>query len=193
MITNIVNSYTALGLEVAVTEMDVHTYDAAQQAQIYSDVIAESLAAGVKDISFWGFTDKHLYTWLPGAKPLLFDEEYNPKSAYFGLLGALRSFVHGDSPPSPARLSNTSVSHGGTYEIVMDLGRGTPGSYYRLYENDVLIDAQALDATKGSPQMVQTHVTDKPNGTYKYRAELINSKGATLTNTTVAIVKDAAP
>ena len=75
----------------------------------------------------------------------------------------------------------------------MNLQRGATGSYYRLYENDVLVDARALDATTGAPQTVETQFTDKPNGKYVYRAELINSEGTTTTNTTVVVVKYAAP
>jgi len=192
VLTNMVNSYHALGLEVAVTELDVHTYDSAQQAQIYGDVVAEALAAGVKDISTWGFTDKHLYTWLPGAKPLMFNEQYNPKPAYFSVVGALKSFTIGTSAPAPAKLSHTSVDNG-SYAIAMNLRRGTPGSFYRLYENGVLVDARALDATSGVPQSVSTTFTAKANGIYKYRAELVNSEGVTKTNTTVVNVRGVAP
>lgn len=92
VITKIVESYHALGLEVSIAELDVHTLDPESQAQIYHDVVAEALDSGITEISFWGFTDKHLYTWLPGAKPLIFDEEYNPKPAYFAVLRALKEF-----------------------------------------------------------------------------------------------------
>ncbi|KAH7416721.1 glycoside hydrolase superfamily [Cadophora sp. MPI-SDFR-AT-0126] len=79
VITDIVNSYKALGLEITISEMDVHTLNATLQTDIYSAVIKEALNAGVADISFWGFTDKHAYTWLPGAKPLMFTECYEPR------------------------------------------------------------------------------------------------------------------
>jgi GH35 family endo-1,4-beta-xylanase len=93
VVTNIVNSYKALGLEVAITEMDVHlnageNHDK-DQGQIYWSVVGEALAAGIRDISFWGFTDKYSYTWLPGAKPLMFDENYRPKLAFFATWAAL--------------------------------------------------------------------------------------------------------
>jgi endo-1,4-beta-xylanase len=102
-ITAIVNAYHALGLEVAITEMDVHVTDDfvgpgqsdAVQAQIYGDVIAEALAAGVTEISFWGFSDVYIFTWLPGARPHIYDENYDPKPAYFTTWTALadHSFV----------------------------------------------------------------------------------------------------
>ncbi|MEV0195211.1 endo-1,4-beta-xylanase [Nonomuraea sp. NPDC050691] len=93
VITEIANSYKALGLDVAITEMDVHlnpgTNHDADQAQIYWSVVSEALAAGIRDISFWGFTDKYAYTWLPGAKPLMFNDNYHPKLAFFATWAAL--------------------------------------------------------------------------------------------------------
>lgn len=196
-LTRIVDEYTALGLEVTIAELDVHTYDPIQQAQIYGDVVAEGLAAGITDISVWGFTDKHLYTWLPGAKPTMFDEEFNPKPAYFAVRDALQSFVAGDHAPGPAALSNNSGwnngLHDGNYKVTMNLWHGTPGSYYRLYENDVLVDAKQLNAVDVTSQSAETSFSGKANGTYTYRAELINSQGLTETTTTTVKVKDAAP
>ncbi|MFI6792062.1 endo-1,4-beta-xylanase [Nonomuraea sp. NPDC050383] len=93
VITGIVNSYKALGLEVAITEMDVHLNPDANhdtdQAQIYWSVVSEALAAGIRDISFWGFTDKYAFTWIPGARPLMFDKDYKPKPAFFATWAAL--------------------------------------------------------------------------------------------------------
>ncbi|ELP69543.1 glycosyl hydrolase family 10 [Streptomyces turgidiscabies Car8] len=197
VITQMAKSYQALGLDVAVTELDVHTYDVDQQTQIYGDVMAEALAAGIRDISFWGFTDKHAYTWLPGAKPLMFDEEYNPKPAYHATRDALRNFVSAPSAPGAGALKNTSGwtrgLHDGNYSVTMNLWHGTPGSFYRLYENDKLVSARVPDRAGGTSQSVETTFKDKANGTYVYRAELINSKGTTATNTTTVTVTDAAP
>lgn len=100
VITEMTDFFHGLGLEVSIAELDVHTYDPVTQAQIYGDVVSEALNAGITEISFWGFTDKHLYTWLPGAKPLLFDENYNPKPAYFAVRDALRNFVEKTEPPA---------------------------------------------------------------------------------------------
>ncbi|MGW0665130.1 endo-1,4-beta-xylanase [Streptodolium elevatio] len=104
-LTSIIKSYQALGLEVAVTELDVHVTDETAgpgqsnkvQAKIYGDIVSEALAAGVSDISFWGFTDAHAFTWLPGAKPLMFDEHYFPKPAYFATWTALA--IHAFATP----------------------------------------------------------------------------------------------
>jgi GH35 family endo-1,4-beta-xylanase len=93
VITNMVNSYEALGLEVAIAEMDVHTLNNTLETEIYGSVISEALSAGITDISFWGFTDKHAYTWVPGAKPLMFDEKYKPKAEFYATHSALAEFV----------------------------------------------------------------------------------------------------
>ncbi|MDX2546886.1 endo-1,4-beta-xylanase [Streptomyces sp. WI04-05B] len=192
IITQMTDSYHALGLDVAITELDVHTYDVDQQTQIYGDVVAEALAAGIRDISFWGFTDKHAYTWLPGAKPLMFNEDYNPKPAYFAVRDALQNFVQSTSAPGTATLSNTSRQthghHDGNYSVTMHLRHGTQGSFYRLYENGKLISARVPDPGRGTTQSVETTFKNKPKGTYVYRAELINSKGITATNTTSVTV-----
>ncbi|KAL4893330.1 glycoside hydrolase [Aspergillus ambiguus] len=93
VITDMVDSYRALGLEVSIAEMDVHTLNTTLQTDIYNAVIREALDAGITDISFWGFTDKHLYTWIKGAKPLMFDEHYNPKGAFYATHTALTTFI----------------------------------------------------------------------------------------------------
>ena len=100
VITEMTNFFHALGLEVSIAELDVHTLDPVTQADIYGDVVTEALNAGITEISFWGFTDKHLYTWLPGAKPLMFDENYDPKPAYFAVRDALRNFAEKTPPPA---------------------------------------------------------------------------------------------
>jgi len=97
-ITEMTNFFHGLGLEVSIAELDVHTYDPVSQAQIYGNIVTEALNAGIKEISVWGFTDKHLYTWLPGSKPLMFDENYNPKPAYFAVRDALRNYVDKTTP-----------------------------------------------------------------------------------------------
>ncbi|CAG9948066.1 unnamed protein product [Clonostachys rosea f. rosea IK726] len=105
VITDMVNSYEALGLEVTIAEMDVHTLNATLQADIYGAVIKEALDAGITDISFWGFTDKHAYTWVEGAKPLMFDENYNAKGAFYTTHDALQNFVH-------QAINDTAVHYG---------------------------------------------------------------------------------
>ena len=121
-ITDIVNEYKALGLDVAITELDVHVHDNVTQAQIYGDVLAEALAAGVTDISFWGFTDKYTWTWMPGSKPHIFDANYDPKPAFFATFNAVANHPCwlADQPGCWASVSagNAVVSTGDPVEPV---------------------------------------------------------------------------
>ena len=107
--TNIAR-FTALGVQVHFTEMDVavpldaavhaNAPDLALQAEIYRAIASAGLAhAGCTAIQTWGFTDK--YSWIgwktKGAKgdALLFDRYYTPKPALAALEDACR---HG--PPA---------------------------------------------------------------------------------------------
>jgi endo-1,4-beta-xylanase len=83
----------ALGLRVAITEMDVSVRNVAgnrltAQRDAYHEILGAG-AAGCHGVSFWGFTDRH--TWLAGDAPLLLDEQYRRKPAYLGARDALRA------------------------------------------------------------------------------------------------------
>ncbi|WP_159602307.1 rhamnogalacturonan lyase family protein [Agromyces humi] len=101
------------------------------------------------------------------------------------------------SAPGRGTLSNTSGweygLHDGAYDVVMNLWWGTPGSIFRLYENGALVATKVLGGTAGMSQTTGVSFEGKPNGTYVYTAELINSKGATATTSTTVRVTDAAP
>jgi len=84
-----------LGLRVNISEMDVRVAavagDAAakleRQRQVYRDVVAACVAVPrCEAVTFWGFTDAH--SWIDGFfgpdDPLLFDEQYRAKPAFFG-------------------------------------------------------------------------------------------------------------
>jgi endo-1,4-beta-xylanase len=88
----------ALGLEVRISEMDVRIRRVrqddplARQRLVYRDAIAACVGtSGFTDVTFWGVTDAH--SWIHRAfgkdAPLLFDRDYAPKPAYFGVRAAL--------------------------------------------------------------------------------------------------------
>ena len=88
----------ALGLSVNISEMDVRIRDlpAASkfetQRAVYRSIVAVCVAEQRCDgITLWGFTDA--YSWIDaqfGADdPLLFDDQYGAKPAYYGVLDAL--------------------------------------------------------------------------------------------------------
>lgn len=88
-----------LGLETNITEMDVRILmpaseqELAQQAGIYSEMLGGCLAVpGCTAFTIWGFTDR--YSWIPNTFPgygaaLPFDEDFEPKPAYYALRAVL--------------------------------------------------------------------------------------------------------
>ena len=96
-----VRRLAALGLKVDISEMDVRIKELPlsmperleMQRRIYHDVIAACVREkGFMGITFWGLTDAH--SWINEAGegpdyPLLFDENYQPKPAYWGVMDAL--------------------------------------------------------------------------------------------------------
>jgi endo-1,4-beta-xylanase len=88
-----------LGLQVNLSEMDVRIKEVAgdaatklqRQRQVYRDVVAACVAVPrCEAVTFWGFTDAH--SWIDSAfgadDPLLFDEQYRAKPAFFGVQDA---------------------------------------------------------------------------------------------------------
>ena len=85
-----------LGLLVNISEMDVRISNVAGSVQsrldaqkaAYHDIVRLCVMEPRCDaVTFWGFTDAH--TWIDGDTPLLYDEQYARKPAYFGVLDAL--------------------------------------------------------------------------------------------------------
>lgn len=87
--------YADLGLDVAITELDVGIYlpssakKLGEQADVYADALDACLAVSrCRTFVTWGFTDK--YSWIPSEIPgfgdaLPFDAEYEPKPAVTAL------------------------------------------------------------------------------------------------------------
>jgi endo-1,4-beta-xylanase len=90
----------ALGLRVNISEMDVRIGDMggatdanlAVQKSIYHSMVAACVAEpACHGVTFWGFTDAHswIYNQYGPDAPLLFDAQYAPKPAFYGVLDAL--------------------------------------------------------------------------------------------------------
>jgi endo-1,4-beta-xylanase len=89
-----------LGLLVNISEMDVRIASLSVTTQmrldvqkgVYHDIVAICVAEPrCHAVTFWGFTDAH--SWIDAQfgpdDPLLFDEQYAPKPAFYGVLDAL--------------------------------------------------------------------------------------------------------
>ncbi len=101
-----IKRFTALGVQVHITEMDVavpvdsngnpRPADLQLQADIYREIANACLSyPGCAAIQTWGFTDK--YSWIGShsrqtqGAALLFDQDYREKPAYEALRNALES------------------------------------------------------------------------------------------------------
>jgi endo-1,4-beta-xylanase len=104
--------FASLGLEVAITELDVPVSPTdpgalTWQAREYRKVVAACLAvAGCSEVTIWGLTDAD--TWLDSlgtfptpTRPLLFDSAYQPKPAYVAVRDLMAfAVINGSLPPT---------------------------------------------------------------------------------------------
>ncbi|EEA22369.1 hypothetical protein TMatcc_008189 [Talaromyces marneffei ATCC 18224] len=109
-------SFTALGVDVAITELDIRMTlpdTSALQAQQSTDYQTTTTACvqtkGCVGITIWDFTDK--YSWVPGTfsgqgDACPWDSNYNKKPAYYGILAGLKS--GSGSPSSSSTLITTT-------------------------------------------------------------------------------------
>ena len=85
-----------LGLLVNISEMDVRIRDLTgdeasrlrRQREVYREVVGVCVAhPGCDAVTFWGFTDAHSWidSFFAEDDPLLFDERYRAKPAFFGV------------------------------------------------------------------------------------------------------------
>ncbi len=115
--------FTALGLTVNVSELDVRTanlpWDKATnlaiQKQVYHRVVDACMRVpDCEGVTTWGFTDKHSWidsTFAPD-DPLQYDESYERKPAYYGMVDG---FLGLDSEPLgtlPNLIANSSFEVG---------------------------------------------------------------------------------
>ncbi|KAK1723155.1 hypothetical protein CaCOL14_003089 [Colletotrichum acutatum] len=106
--------FTALGLEVAYTELDIrHSSLPASSAALvtqgndYANVVGSCLdVAGCVGVTIWGFTDK--YSWIPetfsgAGDALLWDVSFNKKPAYTSVSSVLAAAATGAVPTTTSR------------------------------------------------------------------------------------------
>ncbi len=105
---DVITTMQSYGVPVLITEFDVDLQKVpgsqddryALQAQIYRDMLAAALSSGVcKSFTVWGIRDKN--SWLvkdrgePNAAPTMYDDDLNPKPAYFAVRDVLSQFQPG--------------------------------------------------------------------------------------------------
>lgn len=96
-----VRRLTGLGLKVNISEMDVRIRGLTgelparleKQRQVYHDIIAACIEIkGFMGVTFWGFSDAASWvdSFFGPDDPLLFDDEYKMKPAYYGVNEAMK-------------------------------------------------------------------------------------------------------
>jgi GH35 family endo-1,4-beta-xylanase len=92
-------AYAALGVEIHITELDIHNPDPSEEGQEQMALMYKQLfnilvkaqkedGANITSVTFWGMKDDE--SWLTGFRkeksyPLLFGENYDLKPAYFAV------------------------------------------------------------------------------------------------------------
>ena len=117
-----IRRFASLGLKVNVSEFDTRTVQVLPndwETRMAQERIAFQMVAGVcatepscEALTTWGFTDAD--TWIDAAfgtdQPLEFDDQYQPKPSYDGLIAGLR----GTLPASSETLLNNGSCDNGT-------------------------------------------------------------------------------
>ncbi|MFD6885676.1 endo-1,4-beta-xylanase [Streptomyces sp. NPDC059957] len=86
-------TFAALGVDVAVTELDIQGASGTTYANVTNDCLAVPRCLG---ITVWGVRDTD--SWRPEHSPLLFNGDGSKKAAYSSVLNALNA---GSSTPTP--------------------------------------------------------------------------------------------
>ncbi|MDG4859223.1 endo-1,4-beta-xylanase [Streptomyces sp. T-3] len=87
-------NFAALGVDVAITELDIQGAPASTYANVTNDCLAVPRCLG---ITVWGVRDSD--SWRPEHSPLLFNGDGSKKPAYTAVLNALNG---GSTTPTPA-------------------------------------------------------------------------------------------
>jgi endo-1,4-beta-xylanase len=113
--------FTALGVEVAYTELDIRhsSLPASSQASVtqgndYANVVGSCLDVdGCIGVTVWGFTDKH--SWIPSTFPgegdaMIYDSNYNKKPAWTSISSVLAAAATGNPPASSTTLITVTTT-----------------------------------------------------------------------------------
>ncbi|MCB9454304.1 MAG: endo-1,4-beta-xylanase [Anaerolineaceae bacterium] len=163
-----------LGLEVQITELDIRIQDDVgtlqerlnTQAEIYGDMLQTCLRFGPSCSSFitWGYTDR--YSWIPGYTgnpdaPLPFDENIQPKAAYYTLANTLEDVVV--PPPTSTPPPDMTIPNGPAVVVDVQPAAAAPGEQVsvalRLYHVNDVYGLQA-DCQVDPTQLVGANRTD---------------------------------
>ncbi|WP_433619280.1 non-reducing end alpha-L-arabinofuranosidase family hydrolase [Dactylosporangium sp. CA-139114] len=170
------SSFAALGVDVALTEVDVTNASTSQYAGLTQACMNVPRCVG---ITVWGVRDSD--SWRSGESPLLFDGGGNKKAAYTSVLNALNAAGPTTSPTA----STSPNAPGGTNEIV--------GS-----QSGRCIDVPNATQSNGTRvQLYDCHGQSNQQWTYTsskqlqvYGGKCLDANGAATANGTAIIIWD---
>ncbi|MEU9558356.1 endo-1,4-beta-xylanase [Streptomyces fumanus] len=90
-------NFAALGVDVAITELDIQGASASTYAAVTNDCLAVSRCLG---ITVWGVRDSD--SWRASDTPLLFNNDGSKKPAYTAVLNALNGSSNPGNPGNPS-------------------------------------------------------------------------------------------
>ena len=107
-------TYIGLGLDVQITELDATVSDNSdssfeQQASYYSDLfdLYVEYADNISAVVFWGTTDDQ--SWRASKYPLLFNEDYTAKPAYYAIVDGLEVVTTATEETTTEETTTTTV------------------------------------------------------------------------------------
>ncbi|MFJ8809953.1 endo-1,4-beta-xylanase [Streptomyces sp. NPDC102490] len=120
-------NFAALGVDVAITELDIQGASPTTYAAVTNDCLAVSRCLG---ITVWGVRDSD--SWRSGDTPLLFNNDGSKKAAYTAVLNALNGGSGGD-PGEPG--DGTAVKGVGSGRCLdVPNASTTDGTQVQLYD-----------------------------------------------------------
>ncbi|GAA2982856.1 endo-1,4-beta-xylanase [Streptomyces drozdowiczii] len=105
-------NFAALGVDVAITELDIQGASASTYASVTNDCLAVSRCLG---ITVWGVRDSD--SWRSGDTPLLFNNDGSKKAAYTSVLNALNGGSTTTPPTDPGAGQIKGVGSGRCLDV----------------------------------------------------------------------------
>jgi endo-1,4-beta-xylanase len=184
----------ALGVDVAITEMDVRialpadASELQQQALAYGDAVRFCLEQpNCSALVLWGFTDK--YTWVPGVfpgfgEPLIFNATYQAKPAYT----ALQSVLEAGAPQPPAAPTGLTAS-AGNGQVALAWGASSGAASYNVKRATTSGGPYATVGSAAGTSFTNAGLT---NGTtYFFVVSAVNGVGESVNSNQVAATPQA--